>query len=100
MIKHLTEKENLQDLVKEGIKIVDFYADWCGPCRMMSPILEELKDIDIIKIDIDKFQDLTVSNVVMSVPTLIFYKEGKELHREIGFKSREELESIINSKLQ
>ena len=96
MIKYL-ENPNLEDEIKDGLTLVDFYADWCGPCQMLTPILEELKDINIIKIDIEKFPDLANSYAVMSIPTLIFFKDGKEVKKEIGFRNKEEIEEIINS---
>ena len=91
------EKNNLNDLVKEGLHLVDFYATWCGPCKMLSPVLEQLDEqIDIIKVDIDEFEDLTQEYRVMSVPTLIFFKDGEKVKETVGFHSKEELEEIIN----
>lgn len=98
MIKHL-EKENFDEAIKDGNCIVDFYADWCGPCKMMAPVLEEIKGIDIIKVNVDEFSDIATKNGIMSIPTLCFYKNGEEIYREIGFKSKEELEGIIKNKL-
>ena len=90
------EKNNLNELVKEGIHLVDFFATWCGPCKMLSPILEQIDDqIDIIKVDIDEFEDLTNEYRIMSVPTLLFFKDGEILKEEVGFHSKEELEKII-----
>ena len=96
MIKHL-ENNNLETEIKNGLILVDFYADWCGPCKMIAPVLEELKDIDIIKVDIEKFPDLATKYGVMSIPNMIFFKDGKEIKKEIGFRSKEELEEIIKS---
>jgi len=96
MIKYL-ENNNLEEETKEGITLVDFYADWCGPCQMLTPILEELQGIKIIKVDIDKFGDLATTYGIMSIPTLIFFKDGKEVKKEIGFRNKEEIEEIINS---
>ena len=94
MIKHL-EKDNLEELVKDDFTIVDFYADWCGPCKMLAPILESLNDLNIIKVNIDEFRDLAIKYGIMSVPTMIFYKNGSEVGKETGFRSKEELESIV-----
>ncbi len=92
------EKDNLDELVKEGKHLVDFYAEWCGPCKMMSPVLENLEDkIDIIKVDIDKFENLTLKYRIMSVPTLIFFVDGKKEEELIGFRTEEDLEEIINN---
>ena len=76
MIKYL-EKNNFNELVKEGYHLVDFYAEWCGPCKMMGPVLESIEDkIDIIKIDVDKFPDLAQEYRVMSIPDLMIFKDG------------------------
>jgi len=95
MIKVL-ENENLEKTISKGIWLVDFYADWCGPCKMMGEVLKELTDIDIIKVNIDAHQDIAAKYGVMSIPTLMFVKEGKTAHTEIGFIPREEIERIIN----
>ena len=91
------EKNNLSELVKEGLHLVDFFATWCGPCKMLGPVLEELDNkIDIIKVDIDEFEDLAEEYRIMSVPTLLFFKDGEIIREEVGFHSKEELEDIIN----
>jgi thioredoxin 1 len=82
--------------------LVDFFAEWCGPCKMMSPILKELKSdlgdkISIIKIDVDKNQSLAAKYQVRGVPTLVLYKSGKQLWRKSGAVQKNELVSIINS---
>ena len=91
------EKENLNELVKEGIHLVDFYAEWCGPCKMLHPVLEKVESkIDVIKVDIDKFENLAMQYRVMSVPTLVFFKDGKPVEGVVGFRSEDELLDIIN----
>lgn len=96
MIKYL-EKENLSDLVKEGIHLVDFYADWCGPCKMLGSVLEKLEDVSIIKINTDTHQDIARDYGVMSIPTLVFFKDGQEVKKEIGFKDEEQLRNLLES---
>ena len=95
MIKYL-ENENLEDCLKEGITIVHFYADWCGPCQMMGKVLEAMTDLNIIKVNTDTHEDLAQKFGVMSIPTLVFFKDGKEVKKEIGFKSEEEIKNILN----
>lgn len=96
MVKHL-EQENLHDVIKQGVYLVDFYAEWCGPCKMLAPVLETLESIDVIKVNVDEHRELAMEFGVMSIPTLIFFKDGVEVHKEIGFRSKEELEQIISS---
>ncbi len=89
------DKEDFNDLIKEGFHLVDFYAEWCGPCRMLAPILEEIKDIDIIKVDVDKHPSLAQKYGVMSIPTLIFFKDGEIVSQTLGFHTKEELDEMI-----
>lgn len=94
------EKENLSNITKEGIVVVDFFATWCGPCRMLSPVLEELADtldVTVVKVDVDKHEDLAREYKIMSVPTLIFFKNGVEVEKHIGFISLEELKNKISN---
>lgn len=95
MIKRL-DNEKLDDLIKEGIVLVDFYAEWCGPCKMLGPVLEEF-DLNVIKIDVDKHNELAIKNGVMSVPTVFIYKDGKVVDKFIGFRSKEDIEKIIEN---
>ena len=98
-IIHL-EEENLTNIKKEGITIVDFFATWCGPCRMLSPVLEELannSDITIIKVDVDKHENLAREYKIMSVPTLIFFKDGVEIDKHIGFISLDDIENKVSN---
>lgn len=95
MIKYL-ENEKLEDVISNGVWVVDFYADWCGPCKMLGKVLEEL-DNNILKINVDTHEDLARRFGVMSIPTIIFYKDGELKNKVIGFKSKNEIESIVSS---
>jgi thioredoxin 1 len=82
--------------------LVDFFAEWCGPCKMMSPILKEVKEalgdkVSIIKIDVDKNQTLASKYQVRGVPTLILYNSGKQVWRQSGVVKKNDLISIINN---
>ena len=84
--------------------LVDFYAAWCGPCKMMSPILQEVKgiikdDVKIIKINVDQHQDLASHFMVRGVPTLMLFKSGKMLWRQSGVLSTKDLVAIIQNQL-
>lgn len=76
--------------------LVDFYADWCGPCKMMAPVVEELAGelqgkAKVGKINVDENQDLAMKYEVMSIPTLIVFKQGKETNRFVGVRDKDEL---------
>ena len=89
-------KEEVLDY--KGTVLVDFYADWCGPCKMLSPVLEEISnetDIKICKVNADENQALAIEYKVMSIPTLIVFKEGKKELVSVGLKSKEEILEMI-----
>lgn len=92
MIKVLTNEEEFTKIIEKGTWLVDFSATWCGPCRMLEPVLDEFgKENQVLKVDIDKFQELTSSFGIMSVPTLIVFKDGKKVIQDVGYKSLDEL---------
>ena len=80
--------------------VVDFYADWCGPCHMLSPILEELEskndDFEFFKVNVDECHDLAVKYNVFSIPTVVIFKGGRTVVQSIGLKSGEEMQKILN----
>lgn len=99
-IKHFSEDTFAKDIQK-GTVLVDFYADWCGPCRMMTPILEKVaKEVQgnavVGKIDIDRAQKIASQFQVTSIPTLILYKEGKEVGRLVGLRDEAAVKQFIN----
>jgi len=82
--------------------LVDFFADWCGPCKMLSPILKQVKDeledkVSIIKINVDKNQALASKYQVRGVPTMLLFKNGKQVWRQSGVLQKNEIITIINS---
>ena len=89
---------------QEQLTLVDFYADWCGPCKMMSPILQEVKavvkdDVKIIKINVDQHQELAAEFMVRGVPTLMLFKEGKMLWIQSGVLGTNDLVTLIQQHL-
>lgn len=96
-------KSSFSEIIKGGtITLVDFYADWCGPCKVLAPILKDTKEtlgekIKIVKIDVDKNQPLATQYQVRGVPTLILFKDGKQLWRQSGVLQKDDLVKIINS---
>ena len=78
------------------LTLVDFYTTWCGPCKMIAPVLEQLKDIDVIKVDAEEERDLSTKFQITAVPTLILIKDKQEVARTQGYHDLEELENWIN----
>ena len=79
--------------------LVDFWASWCGPCKMLSPVVdqiaEEKDDIKVCKLNVDEQQDISVKYKVMSIPTLIVFKDGAEAARSVGVKPKEEILAML-----
>ena len=97
MSKKITSKDFQKEVIdsKEPV-LVDFYADWCGPCKMLSPIMDEIsKNHKVFKINVDEEEELAASYGIMSIPCVIAFKDGKELNRSIGLKPKEEIEELI-----
>lgn len=96
---YLKEEKEFTELTKEGLVLVDFYADWCGPCQMLTPVLEELakknKELKIVKINVDEFQQLAIQNKVLSIPAIKIYKDGKLVNQTVGYQELEDLETLI-----
>lgn len=97
MLRHL-ENEDFNELIKNGVSLVDFYAEWCGPCKMLGPVLESIedKDLQIIKVDVDKHQELARSYGVMSVPTMFIIKDGDIKQQLVGFLPKEVIMDEVN----
>ena len=99
MIKELMS-ESFNEEIKEGLVLVDFYATWCGPCKMMHPVIDEIaleyKDLKIIKVNVDNHGELSREYAVMSIPTIILFKDGNIVEKNIGFTPKEVLKGWID----
>lgn len=99
-------KSNFKDIIDSEVPVlVDFFADWCGPCKMLAPILKEVKSemgekVKIVKIDVDKNQPLAAQYQVRGVPTMILFKNGKQLWRQSGVLQKNEIVAIIGQHSQ
>ncbi len=96
-------KENFE-VVKEGVALVDFWAPWCGPCRMIAPVIEQLAEefegkAKICKVNTEDEQDLAVEHGIRSIPTILFYKDGEVVDQLVGATSKQVLADKINSLL-
>ena len=96
-------KDNFQAEVLEAKEtvLVDFWASWCGPCKMIGPIIDQIaderSDVKVCKVNVDDEQELAVQFKVMSIPTLIVFKEGKEVNRIVGFRPKAELAKLLEA---
>ena len=98
-MRNITASEFDKVINGEKIVIVDFWASWCGPCKMLAPVLEKvsetLTDYDFVKVDVDAEQELAIKNQIYSIPTLVMYKAGKEIVRKSGYMNESELTNFI-----
>ena len=89
-----------EEVIKcEKTVLVDFYAEWCGPCKMLSPIIDEIAkenpDIKVVKVNVDEAQDLAMKYQVMSIPTLVIIKNGQQINKSVGLRDKEEIINMI-----
>ena len=95
---------NFEEVTKEGVSLVDFWAPWCGPCRMIAPVIEELAadfegKANICKVNTDEEQDLAVKYGIRSIPTILFMKNGEVVDQMVGASSKQAFTDKINSLL-
>ena len=94
MIKHLENSADFEKEVQGEVVLVDFFAEWCGPCQMLAPLLEQL-DVKVLKIDVDELPDLARQFRVMSIPTLMVFKNGKLEKKQLGYMPIESLREFV-----
>lgn len=98
------DDENFKSKVSKGVTLIDFYADWCGPCRMIAPLIEELASefagkANIAKLDIERSQAVTSDFNVTSIPTVVLVKDGKEVKRIVGLCDKNTLKQMVSNAL-
>lgn len=99
-IVNVTDQSFVSEVEGQGTVVVDFWAPWCGPCKMLAPILEELSadlgdDVKIAKVNVDENPESAARFGVMSIPTMIFFKDGQPVDKVVGLNSKEALKGII-----
>ena len=100
MLKHINNVTEFEKDIKESKVLVDFFATWCGPCKMLSPVLEELSnqnpDLLILKIDVDEVGALAARFGVQAIPTLMLFKDGKLVETRMGYQNLNQLLAFVN----
>ena len=100
MLRILSKNDNFEELTNKELVLVDFFAEWCGPCKMLGPHLKELSDqFDIVKVNVDEFEELARKYGIMSIPALYLFKNGEVIDKKIGYQEKEELENWLKSKI-
>ena len=98
-MKYLENEQEFEKLINNNLVIVDFYATWCGPCQLLSPILEEIakenKDLVVVKVDVDKFESLAKKHGILSIPTIEVYKNATLTNKTLGYQSKEEILDLL-----
>lgn len=98
MIKHLSKQDNFEEEIKGEKVLIDFFATWCGPCSMLSPVIEDLEKetgIKVIKVDVDELPAIAQKFRVMSIPTLVLFKDGKPVNVATGYMPLENLRNFV-----
>ncbi|MFZ0075485.1 MAG: thioredoxin [Exiguobacterium undae] len=99
-IVHATSQSFKED-TQEGLVLVDFWATWCGPCRMLAPVLEELdadmQDVKIVKVDVDANPEVAGAFQVQSIPTLVLFKDGQPVNKTMGFMPKDALKEFVET---
>ena len=95
-MRHIKTVEEFNEIIQSDKVLVDFYADWCNPCKMLGMILEDVDSIDVVKVDVDRFGTIAKEYKVMSIPALKIFSKGEVIKESVGFMSREELNKFIN----
>ena len=100
MLKHINNVAEFDATIKEGLVLADFFATWCGPCKMLAPVLEEVANenanISILKIDVDEVGPLAARYGIQAIPTLILFKDGKQIAVRMGYQNKNQLLAFIN----
>lgn len=98
-MKQINDENFYKEIDNEGINLIDFWAPWCGPCKMLAPVLEELEseleNINFMKINIDENHEIAAKHGIMSIPTLLIMKNNEVIEELTGFRSKEDLKEIL-----
>lgn len=94
-MNHIKTVEEFKEVIKKDRVLIDFYADWCNPCKMMEMILEDIDSIEVVKLDVDRFGTIAKEYKVLSIPALKIFSKGEIVKEKVGLMTREELNKFI-----
>lgn len=97
-MNYIKSEKEFDEVIQKDKVVVDFYAEWCGPCKMLSPILEKVSNqmgLDTYKVNVDEFVDIARRYGIMSIPTVIVFSKGEEVKKNVGFMDEEELVEFV-----
>ena len=101
MIIHVNDLNEFNEKISQGRVLVDFFATWCGPCKMLAPILEDVDakgeagDLLIVKVDVDEASDIAIRFGIQSIPTLILFENGKAINKALGYMPKPQLLNFL-----
>ena len=100
MIKHITNEQEFNEYIKEGLVLIDFFATWCGPCKLLSPVIEQVErqhqDLKVVKVDVDEAPFIASKYGIQAIPTLFLLRDGQVINQGMGYMNKNQLENFIN----
>ena len=103
MLKHVENVQEFDQLIANDLTVVDFYADWCGPCKMLAPIYEdvakEFQEINFLKVNVDHLFEIASRYRIASIPTILIFKEGKIVSSHVGYLEKSQLVGLIKANI-
>ena len=100
MIKHIQNEQEFKDSINQGLVLVDFFATWCGPCKMLSPVIEQVErekpELVVVKVDVDELPGIAADYGIQAIPTLFLLKDGKVVNKGMGYLNKNQLSDFVN----
>ena len=100
MIEHINDPKQFNEFIQEGKVLIDFFATWCGPCKMLSPVIEQVAnehpELKVVKVDVDEAPAIAAKYGIQAIPTLFLLKDGKTVANSMGYINKNQLENFIN----
>ena len=100
MIEHINDETKFKEFIKGGKVLIDFFATWCGPCKMLSPVIEQVErekpELKVIKVDVDELPMIAANYGIQAIPTLFLLKDGKIVDKRMGYLNKNQLTEFVN----